>query len=353
VAIEIDAYRGAGADLAQLITDTWKATYEGRAWFPVWDLAYVQWRMMDPRILDRELLVCAYDGSVLVGCLLTEQTELRVGSQVVPGGLVSYLTVDPTTRHRGVALRLLERQRSLHRSRGLRLSLGLSNSREGSPQQRFWVGFGRRWPNEYALLGRFLMWSAMVDDRAVSAAGLTRFERLGPRAASILPWGWVGARGAHTRPFRAEDLDACRRLIHRQGEAGDCQMIWSRQRLAVQLEHPYARTWVGERDGQPWGFANGYLIDWSGGRTVRVGFIELCAAEGGALAHASLLVAAGRALAAEGAQMVVMMDPGCQPRAALLAAGFMPMNPHLQTMALLGELAITLPPGARLHFPFT
>jgi len=353
MALEIGGYRGDGGDLAALITGTWLATYRGRAWFPLWDRAYVGWRIMEPRILDRELLVCAYDGDALVGCLLGEQTELRVGTQVVPGSLTSYLSVDPSTRHRGVALLMLERQRSVHRSRGLRLSVGLCNRRAGSEQKRFWDGFGRRWPQEFAIVGRYRMWCAVVDPGAIAAAGLTGFERFGPWLGALIPWGWIGVRGARTRPYRDADLPACAGWVHRQGSRADCQMIWSAPRLAVQLDHPYARTWVAEREGAPWGFANGYLIDWSGARTVRVGFVELCAGDGGVAAHASLLVAAGRALAAEGAQMVVVMDAGCQPRAALLAAGFAPLDPHLQTMALLGDLATTLPRSARLHCPFT
>jgi hypothetical protein len=51
--------------------------------------------------------------------------------------------------------------------------------------------------------------------------------------------------------------------------------------------------------------------------------------------------------------MVVVLDAGCQPRTALLAAGFMPMNPHVQKMALLGDLAGTLAPKTRLHCAFT
>jgi GNAT superfamily N-acetyltransferase len=353
VTLEIGAYRGDGSDLAHLITSTWKSVYGGRAWFPIWDHRFVAWRLMEPRILDRELLVCAYDDDHLVGCLLAEQTQLRVGDQDVPGSLTSYLSVDPATQHRGLALRMLDRQRRLHQQRGLRLSLGISNSAEGAESAKFWTVVGRRWPQEFALLGGLTMWSAMVDSGAIARAGLNRFERWGPRAASILPWGWFGLRGAATRPFRAADLDHCLRWTHRQGQAADCQMLWSRQRMAVQLDHPYARTWVAERDGRAWGFANGYLIDWSGGQVVRVGFIELCAGDGGIGDHAALLVAAGRALAAEGAQMVVVMNAGGQPEAALLAAGFMPMNPHVQKMALLGDLAASLPNPARIHCAFT
>jgi hypothetical protein len=121
----------------------------------------------------------------------------------------------------------------------------------------------------------------------------------------------------------------------------------------VQLDHPYARTWVAEQAGRATGFVNGYLIDWNGSQRVRVGFIELCVGEGGAFALGSMLVGAGRALSAEGAQMVVAMNAGGHPVGALLAAGFLPMDPHVQTMALLGDMATTLPRGARLHCAFT
>jgi ribosomal protein S18 acetylase RimI-like enzyme len=352
MALQIDAYQGDGIDLAELITGTWNKVYGGRAWFPVWDQDFVAWRMMDPRVLDREMMVCAYDDGRLIGCLLAEPTELRVGTRRVQGSLASYLSVDPETRHRGLGVRLLDQQRRLHEQRGLQLSLGVSNSLEGAQSKKFWDGVARRWPKEFALLGGLTMWCHVVDAGAIAAAGLSWFERWGPRAQALVPGG-LSVSAAKTRPFRASDLDPCLAWTLRQGEVADCQMIWSRQRLSLQLDHPYARTWVAERDGRPSGFVNGYLITWSGGQPVRVGFIELCAAEGGALAQASLLSRARRAMADEGAQMVVVMNAGAQPRAAMLAAGFMPMNPHVQKMALLGELAGTLSAPTRLHCAFT
>lgn len=353
MALRIGPYEGDGGDLAALITGTWQQVYGGRAWFPVWDRDFVAWRMMDPRVLDRELLVCAYDDDKLIGCLLAEQTELRVGNEQVPGSLTSYLSVDPGTRHRGLGIRLLDQQRRLHQQRGLRLSLGVSNAQEGAESQKFWAGVARRWPKEFALLQGMTMWCDVVDAAAIAGAGLNAFERWGPRAAALLP-GWLRVPAARTRPFREDDLDACLGWVHRQGARAGCQMIWSRQRLSLQLDHPYARTWVADGpDGRPWGFANGYLIDWSGGQRVRVGFVELCAAARGTRHQAALLTAASRALAAEGAQMVVMMSAGTQPWPALLAAGFMPMNPHVQAMALLGDLAGTLGGDTTLHCAFT
>jgi hypothetical protein len=353
MALAIGAYRGEGDDLAELIARSWQSTYRGRAWFPGWDRAYIGWRLMDPRVLDRELMVCAYDGDALVGCLLGEESLLRVGDEVLRGSLTSYLSVDPATTHRGLALRLLDRQRQLHRDRGLLLSVGVSSSGPELESARFWAGVARRRPNEFARLGRYVMWCAVIDGAAVAGAGLTAFERWGSRAASFVPWGWWGARGARTRPFGAGDLDACLDRVNARVERAGVQMIWSRPRLSLQLDHPHARTWVTEEQGRLAGFANGYLIDWFGRQRVRVGYLELFDADGRTSARAALLVAAGRALAAEGAQMVVTMDSGTRPRAALLAAGFMPMDPQVQTLALLGERAATLPTGSRLHCAFT
>lgn len=351
MAFDIGPYRGNGEDLAALITQSWLATYKGRAWFPWWDADYVAWRIMDPRVLDRELIVCAYDDEKLIGCVVGEPGRMRVRDETIAASLASYFSVAPGY-DRSLALRLLNRLFKLHRARDLRLIVAVSHSARDAEAARFWAVMARRMAGEFAFTGRYGMWTAIANADAVSRAALGGFERWGSRVAGMLPWGWTGRRGATLRAYRSDDLESCLAWTHAQGATADVQMLWSRERMALQLDHPFARTWIADDGAGGWGFVNGYLIDWQGQERVRVGFLELCAGASGTLRLSSLLVAAARKLVEEGAAMVVMMDAGAQPRAALLSAGFLPVNPKVQTMALL-DIAKSLPQSTRLHCPFT
>jgi hypothetical protein len=86
---------------------------------------------------------------------------------------------------------------------------------------------------------------------------------------------------------------------------------------------------------------------------VRVGFIEICVADGSPLKSAAMLVTAGRAFEREGAQMIVLMEAGCAPRAALCLAGFFPLDPHVRALALLNLGDLDVAGVAPLHWAFT
>ncbi|WP_167858536.1 GNAT family N-acetyltransferase [Methylobacterium nonmethylotrophicum] len=351
--LHIGAYEGDGSDLADLIGRSWRTAYAGKAWFPLWDRDYVAWRMMDPRILDRELMACAYDGDALIGCLIGEEARFAIRGRSVPGSLTSYLSIAPETRHRGLALRLLDHQKRLHRERGLALSLGVTSTRPGSLAKRFWDSAAARRPEDVAFLRPLRMWSAVVDPPGVAAAGLDRLERLAPWLAAPLAAAARAWPRPPARPFAAADLPACAAWTEGRMQGAACRMAWSPARLSLQLDHPASHTLVFEEGGRATGFVAAYLIDWLGAAPVRVGFIELEGGEGGTAAAARRLAAASRDLAARGAQMNVVIDGGTAPGAALLAAGFAPVDPHLVTVTLFPDPSLRLDARMPIHTAFT
>ena len=347
VAVSIEAFDGDVVALSDLIIRTWRRNFDGRQWFPLWDGDYLGWRIGDPRNADPALVICAREGGRLVGCIVSEPAQLRVRAHHVAGSLTSYLSVDPECKVRGLALSLAEASRRAHRERGLRLSLGVTIAGPGSISKAFWEGLRRRRPAELHFLRRIQMWTAVIDGRAIAAAGLTRWERLNARLGAWVPWGWGIWRAAPARPFVPVDLDWCLALSKAPDKA-DISTCWSRERLSLQLDHPYVRTLV-----TPDGFANGYLITWSGVHDVRVGVIELCLSTAGIAGQARLLVALGQLFAAEGAAMVVLLDQGAAPRPALWRAGFAPVDSAIDSMALFADPDLAVGPGMRVQAPFT
>src|SRR5262245_29415175 len=131
MAFEIRPYSGDGTDLADLIVRTWMASFAGKAWFPLWDRAYVNWRIMDQAILDRDLIVSAYAQDRLVGCIVAEKTDFSIHGKIVSGSLTSYLSVDPDTRHKGVSFRLVDQLCDIHIRRGIKIALGVTSDLPG------------------------------------------------------------------------------------------------------------------------------------------------------------------------------------------------------------------------------
>lgn len=352
MALSITSYAGDGDDLADFITAVWTRMFGGRAWFPLWDRRYVAWRLMDPRILDRELIVCAYEGDRLVGCVASEESGFRIGADRVCGSLSSYLSVDPETQDRGVAIRLLDALAAVHRRRGIAVGFGVTADGPGSASLRFWELTRKRRPSETAFLRSYRIWTRVCRPAAVARAALTGFERLGSRAGPLVPWGWTGRGGPRVRPVEKADLPACGRLVAAASCRADIAMLWSEARLAVQLDHPNARAFVLDGPEGPRGLVAGYMIDWLGKAPVRVGFVELCAADL-ARDEAGLLIALGRILEAEGAEMVVMMDAGSAPRRGLALAGFVPLDPHVRGVAVLNHTGMEFSRTSSLHMAFT
>lgn len=352
--VEIRNYDGDGSDLADLIGRTWKTNFTGKMWFPLWDHAYLSWRLLDERGGGREFLVSAYRGSKIVGCLLAEPLNFRVRGRTVRGTMSSWLSVDPEVRIPSLALRLVEGLRKRHQEHGMAISIGCASSDPNAPTRRFWDSLAQRKPEDFRFLGPIRFWTRVFDSRSVAAAGLNAFERIGPRFAGLIPSPSIRRPNAPgVRPYQPPDLSRCLDWVHAQSEAADLRILWSLSRLDLQLRHSYARTLVLDPGSEDGGFLNYYSIDWSGARVIRVAMIDLFAGTMRLSSQLALLKAAERKMMAEGIQLSFMMVSIAAPARPLLAAGFLPVPVNVDLFSMFPEPGLGLALPLRYHLLFT
>jgi hypothetical protein len=350
MSLTIGPYEGDGDDLARLIVSTWRASLGARAWFPIWDEAFIRWKVMDERVLDRDLVTVARDEDGLVGCCVGLAYPFRMrNGEIVAGSLTSFLSVDPTRRVPGLALRLVEANRRAQAAKGIRLSLGVHDASVGAPAAKFWGGWKKRHPQEFVTLGRIRIWTHVFDGPAVARASIALVDRLAARIGAFLPLGYYGAKGAGARPAESEiarDLAIARQGTGRE----DFRVELDEETLSHALHHPYC---LSVRHPTEDALVAGYMIDWSGRADLRVGFIDLVAGRASARPMADTIIAFARAARGRGAKMVAMMDQGAAPPAAFWLAGFAPLDSHVDYFVWFKDPALEIPAGSKVAAPFT
>jgi hypothetical protein len=353
--VEIRTYEGSGEDLADLVCRTWYLNYAGRMWFPVWDFPYFKWRLLDDRIESRDFFVCAYEGTKLVGCLMAEPLDFEIRGQRLKGTLSSWLSVDPAVAGPVIALRLVEGLRKRHLEHHMALSIGCTGSNSTLPTRRFWDSLERRNPADFHNLGPMRFWTRVFDFQSVAAAGLSWFERVGPKIGAYLPWDWIATRNASgIRSYQRADLPRCQAWLQAQADGADIKIVWSAQRLNLQLGHPtYPRTLMTEDASGKGAFLNYYPIGISGKSTIRTAIIDLIAGDISFEKKLALIHAAIRQMKSEGIQMALMMRSMAAPAWPLLAAGFIPVPAHQKLFSYFMSPQIQRKPSTRLHIIFS
>lgn len=349
MALEIKSYHGNGDDLADLIVSSWRETLGNEAWFPIWDRDFIRWKVMDDRILDRDLVVCAYLDGRIVGCMVAVQYDFRVGGEVLAGSACSFLSVDSSYKRPGLSLRMAEEMRKRHLDRGLRLSMGVRNVAPGSVAKKFWAGFMKRHPGESQVIGRIRSWVHVFDGAAVARASIQRWEAIEGRLGGFVPLGWIGSRG-QGHPCDPHNIAQDLEIVARANARAQAEQLYDETSLAHALHHPYCYSM---RHPTAEAIVACYMIDWSGRETLRVGFIDLVSGLAGTGDMADLIIHAAREAKKRGAQMMVMMDQGAAPAIAFWRAGFVPTDSQVEYFAWYKDPELDLPAGTNFAVSFT
>ncbi|MEM8730227.1 MAG: hypothetical protein AAGF79_09930 [Pseudomonadota bacterium] len=349
MALELRTYSGDGDDLADLIVSSWQHVLKDTAWFPVWDRDFIRWKVMDPRVFDRDMIVAAYQDDRLIGCSVSLPCEFRIGDAAIKGSSCSFLSADPAYKRPGLAVRVIEEMRKRHIDGGYRISLGVRNVAPGALAKKFWDGYMKRHPDEGDILGRFKSWVHVFDGPAVARASLGTWEAMEARAGGVLPLGWTGARGCG-QPCKPEEIARDLAIVAAGNPGVQIEQLHSEATLSHALHHEYC---FAVRHPTAEALLAGYMIDWNGKSDVRVGFVDLVAGQAAPADMAALIVYAARQLRAKGAQMVVMMDQGAAPAEAFRRAAFVPVDPDVEYFVWYKDPTLAIPPGARCAVAFT
>lgn len=350
MSVEIRTYEGDFSDIADLVARTWDANFTGKTWFPLWDRDYFSWRLHDERNGPRDLQLAAYQGGKLVATILGECLDFDVEGERVKGSYSSFLSVDPTLKVPGVAIRLLETFRKRSTEQGRVLSLGVTSADTTLANRRFWDSLAKRRAADIQYLWPIRMWTRVLDGKAMAAGGMTSFERIGGRLAEFLPQ--LGGGSAEVRPYRPSDLARCLSWVQAQGDGVEVRHVWTEKRLEVQLGHAFPRTLVVE-DGKGRGaFLNYYRVKHSARELLPVGMIDLFAGDTDLSHQLALLKAATEQMRSEGLALAAMMATAAAPAQALMTAAFVPLSVGADFLAVFPTRALPSDSG-KYHVLFT
>ncbi|MEM6477870.1 MAG: hypothetical protein AAF647_02365 [Pseudomonadota bacterium] len=347
--LEITTFDGTGEELSDLITTAWASVLENKAWFPIWDADFINWCVMDPRVLDRDLVTVARKDGKLAGCVVALPCGLRYRGQELNGSLASFLSISPEIKRPGFALRLVEANRQAQLDKGIVLSLGIHDSHEGARAAKFWSGWKKRHPDEFIRFGEITCWTKAIDGRAIAQGAMTRSEALAARLGSVLPLGWTGRKGRGALPDMA-DLKDHMRIAAQREEAAEITKIYTEETLAHTIDHPYC---IAMKHPTADALVSGYMIDWSGRAKTRVGFIDFIAGAASPRDMADTLIAVAREMKARGAAMIAHMDQGAAPRKAMWRAGFAPVPARIDYYSWVKHPDVILEGDIRAAVPFT
>lgn len=325
--IELRTYDGDGSEIVELMGRAWRHRYDGRMWFPLWDVPFFRWQLLAERPGGRDLLVGAYEGGRLVGCCFAERFDYRLGDQVMPASIGSWLTVDPETKFKGLGTQIIEDLRRRHLEQDLRFMLGYCLGDSSASANRFWHSYAQKRKGNLIFLRRMGYWVHLIDPRLVAANSLSSYERLQARAAGLL-----GRRSAATdgssgvRPYRPADLAACFDATQNMLEHADLAMLWTRKRLSLQLDYEgFPQTLVLEDEGRVKGFVNYHQWWLVGKAAIRTAIIDLFVCD--ALSHRQrkdLLGAAVRRMEEDGYHTALALRTGMMSSRTMLSCGFLP-----------------------------
>ncbi len=326
--LEIRTYDGDAGPVDRLMNDVWTPEYQGTVPVARWGERLIDWQLLAEELGGRDYLVAAYDQAKLVGILFAEPFRFSLRGRETCGTIGRHLTVHPDCRSQLVAFQLLSEFRKRHIDRGYKFCLGFSLGGVTTPSGAFWTGLRKAMPELTSNLGRIGYWVRILDASAVARWSKSSFERYGTRALGLVQGVPKPRHGRQAiRPYCPEDLPDCLRLTRNVLNKVDLGYSWTSAQLGHQLHYKdVARTIVAENNGSVGGFVNYYLLDcWANG-LLRVAMIDLLTLDDLESAAATTLLTMTLAqMAAEGAQLVLLLRLRPWPWRPLLAAGFVPL----------------------------
>ena len=342
--LEVRPFDGTPDDASALLQRVWRADYEARMWFPLWDPAFMSWQLGGP---GGSLGVGVYDDGELVGCAFAVAHDLRLGADTLPITFSSWFALDARCRQPRVALQLTAALRAQHHAAGKAFSLGVVAGDPTSAAYRFWSSYAKVAPGDLRFLARFGMWVKVLDPLPFARAAIHMWERaaawVGAPVCARSPW----PSDPSVRDYQPADLPACLDLVERAGAGCEWGVTWRPETLQAQLAGEPSRTLVLDVAGRPAGLVNYHHGRLQGRRPVRTAQIDLWAADGlGFAAAARLLATACRAARREGAQMIFCLRSGGFPAPVLAANGFVPQPAEHHLVAMFpGSAPLPAAPG--------
>ena len=349
--LEIRPFEGTADELSEFVVAQWQATYAGRLAVPRWSGDYFRWQLRMDEPEYRAHLIAAYEGTRLAGVVPFFPMQFSLAGEQFGASQASWLSVSPDFRGQGVAGKMIDASRALHRDRGLRFQLGFAYyGHQSSKAPRFWK---RTQIATTATIRNAGFWVRILDVPRTVAWNLGTFDRTMTRLFS--PFLGVprvpASPGLVIRPAELRDLPHCLELAEKSTQHCDLRLVWDEDSLRRQLGlHGFSHALVAEEHGVVRGCITFHQLSMYGRTEEQFGVLDLVlVSELSRTARRALLNAALVAMHQQGAVAALKLSVGDYPRSLFWDWGWMPRPADSHVLVTWAGEPQQLPGLNRIH----
>ena len=349
--LEVRSYDGSPEELANFVVSQWTASYGGRMAIPGWNADYFRWQLRMDEPEYRRHLIAAYDGARLAGVVPHFPIQFSLDGERFAGSQSSWLSVAPEFRGQGVAGKMIQGARALHRELGLRFQLGFAYfGHQASQAPKFWL---RSQTSTTATIRKVGFWVWVLDPPRSVDWNSSPFQRWVTRLTAAL----CGVPRIQPRPglvIRAaekRDLPRCLTLAEQSTEHCRLRLVWDADSLSRQLGFDgFSHALVAEENGELRGCISFYLLPMMGRTQATFGFFDLVlVSELSASARTELLNSALLLMKQHDAIAALKLRVGDYPRSLFMNLGWIPRPSDSHVLVTWAGEPQSLPSLQRIH----
>lgn len=324
--LEVRSYEGSPEELAEFIVTQWTASYGGRMAVPHWSADYFRWQLRMDEQEHRQYLIAAYDGVQLAGVVPFFPAQFSLDGERFAASQASWLSVAPEFRGQGVAAKMINGSRALHRELGLKFQLGFAYyGHQSSQAPKFWL---RSQTSTTATIRKAGFWVRVLDPPKTVNWNSSLFQRWVTRlTAPFCDIPRIQPRpNLVIRPAEPRDLPRCLTLADQATKHCRLKLVWDTESLSRQLGlHGFSHALIAEEDGELRGCIAFYLLPMMGRTAATFGLIDLVLVpELSSSARIALLNSALLQMKQHGAVAALKLRVGDYPRSLFMNMGWLP-----------------------------
>lgn len=324
--LEVRSYEGTPEELSDFVFTQWQASYGGRMAIPRWSGDYFCWQLRMDEPEHRRHIVAAYEGTRLAGVVPHFPMQFALDGETFAASQSSWLSVSPDFRGQGVAGKLIEGSRTLHRELGLKFQLGFAYyGHQSSQAPKFWL---RSQISTTTPIRKAGFWVRVLDPAQTINWNSSSFQRWGTRLTA--PFCGVPRIQPRLnlviRPAEPRDVPRCLTLADQSTKHCKLKLVWDTESLSRQLGlNGFNNALVAEEDGELRGCITFYLLPMLGRTEATFGFMDLVlVSELSGSARIELLNSALLMMKQQGAIAALKLRVGDYPRSLFLNMDWMP-----------------------------
>lgn len=331
--LEVRSYEGSAEELSEFVIAQWTASYRDKIAVPLWSADYFRWQLRMDEPEQRRHLIAAYDGGKLAGVVPFCPMPFRLDDDLFAASQASWLSVAPEFQGQGVAGKLIQGSRAVHRELGLKFQLGFAYyGRQASRAPAFWL---RSQSSSTLSIRKAGFWVRVLDAPRAADWNSDYFEGLFTRATAPI-FGSPQRRllsNLVIRPAEERDVSRCLEIAELATRHCRLRLAWDRDSLSRQLGlRGFNHALVAEEDGELRGCITFYLLPLQGVTRETFGFLDLVfVSELSSRARKALLDSVLLKIKQLGAVSALKLRVGDYPRDLFIRSGwiFRPSDSHV------------------------